>query len=266
MIPGDNTSSSGRSITCRSRRDSIVQTVLTLATLLSLSSPVLAQPRCETVLFDERFRLSSTFPGKWAIVFTRSTIELAPGDSLEYELGLEPENGGYIDIDVSIYKDSQTDLVFFDTINLDDTGPPNGQFLIEGSGLYFVESVARAAYGSAGLASISVVANHGCETESPIPANTFDQETELLNLKIATDDTNYSLSFTVDTEITPTIRGLAQSLEVLATRSDDFASFDDSTGRLLIPGIYIDGALAFRNVIFVLTDAEQLTLELESLE
>ena len=47
---------------------------------------------------------------------------------------------------------------------------------------------------------------------------------------------------------------------------EDFATFDESTGQLLIPGLQIGGQIVYRNLLFLLTDAVNLLFSLESLE
>ena len=47
---------------------------------------------------------------------------------------------------------------------------------------------------------------------------------------------------------------------------EDFATFDETTGQLLIPGLEIGGQIVYRNLLFLLTDAVNLLFRLESLE
>jgi hypothetical protein len=185
------------------------------------------------------------------------------GDSLYYEISVQPENGGYIDIDVSVFRGSLTSLIFFDSVHTDSTRLPSGEIPIETDGLYFVESLASAEYIASGFTSVLVVATHGCEPRSRILANIYDPSSKLLKLKIVVDQVSYGVSFSVDTE---EIQAVLSSLEVLPESGDDFASFDSSTGRLFIPEIFVDGEVAFRNVILELTDASQVIFRLVSLE
>ena len=243
-----------------------IRVIFAMTVLLAFVSAVSAQPRCETVLLDEKNRITGTFPGTFTTVITQSSIELAEGDSLVYEIGLQPENGGYIDIDISLYKDSLNNLIFFDTINIDNSGPPTDEIHIEKGGLYFVESVAAAEYIASGFTSVRAVAFHDCEDKDRTAANFYNQSTGLLTLKIAVDETSYALSFIVNMGSSPTIQGLLQSLEAISPQEDDFATFDSSTGKLLIPELVINGVVAYRNVTFLLRDASQLLFQLESLE
>jgi len=244
----------------------VIRTILTTTILMSFISAVSAQTRCETVLLDEKNRISGTFPGIFTTDISQSSIELAAGDSLVYELDLAPENGGYVAIDVSVYQDFLSNLIFFDAINIDNSGPPGGEIQIEQDGLYFVESVATAASNATGFTSVRVVASHDCNRKDRAATNTYEQSTGLLKLKVAVDEASYALSFTVNMESTPTIRGLEQSLEEIFVKAEDFASYDSVTGRLLIPELFIDGVVAYRNLIFSLTDASQLLFQLESFE
>ena len=56
------------------------------------------------------------------------------------------------------------------------------------------------------------------------------------------------------------------SVEVLTETVDKIATFDAETGRLVLPELVISGEVAFRNLSFILTDAEQLLFTLESFE
>jgi hypothetical protein len=246
-----------------------IRTLYVTTLLFSFSSTVVAQSRCETVLLDEHIRLTGTSPGAFTLVPLRTSIELMAGDSLYYEISVQPENGGYIDIDVSVFRGSLTNLIFFDSVHTDSARLPSGEIPIETDGLYFVESLASAEYIASGFTSVSVVATHGCEPRGQIPANIYDPSSNLLKLKVAVDEVGFGVSFSVsvDTaEATPRIKAVIASLEVLPEAGDDFASFDSSTDRLFIPEIFVDGEVAFRNVIFELTDASQLIFHLVSLE
>ena len=56
------------------------------------------------------------------------------------------------------------------------------------------------------------------------------------------------------------------SVEMLTETIDKIATFDAETGRLVLPELVISGEVAFRNLSFILTDAEQLLFTLESFE
>jgi len=56
------------------------------------------------------------------------------------------------------------------------------------------------------------------------------------------------------------------SVAVLTETVDKIATFDAKTGRLVLPELVISGEVAFRNLSFILTDAEQLLFTLESFE
>lgn len=98
--------------------------------------------------------------------------------------------------------------------------------------------------------------------------NTFDATTGLLNLIIDAGNAGLvSVSFSVlSTAPEAVIQALLNTVVGLPATVDKIATFDGATGRLTLPELVIDGAVAYRNVIFVLTDLEQLLFTLESLE
>ena len=56
------------------------------------------------------------------------------------------------------------------------------------------------------------------------------------------------------------------SVVILTETVDKIADFDAETGLLVLPELVISGKVAFRNLSFILTDAEQLLFRLESFE
>jgi len=103
----------------------------------------------------------------------------------------------------------------------------------------------------------------------PAPAsNRFDEATEQLVLKIDAGSSGFvQVAFSVESQSPQVIiRVLPESVTTLDVRAEDFATFDEATGQLLIPGLEIGGRIAYRNLVFLLTDAVSLLFSLQSLE
>lgn len=103
------------------------------------------------------------------------------------------------------------------------------------------------------------------ETQAP---NRFDSSSGNLVLSIDAGSAGVvELAFAIEsTDPAVVIRVLAETAVTLAAAESDFASFDEQTGQLLIPELEIDGSIDFRNLIFSLTDVDQLLFTLESFE
>ena len=99
-------------------------------------------------------------------------------------------------------------------------------------------------------------------------SNRFDETTEQLVLKIDAGDSGFvQVAFSVESHSPQVIvRALAESVIALDKSEKDFATFDETTGQLLIPGLEIGGQIVYRNLLFLLIDAVNLVFSLESLE
>lgn len=98
--------------------------------------------------------------------------------------------------------------------------------------------------------------------------NVFDEATGLLNIQVdagAAGLAALSLSI-ISTAPDTIIQVIPESVQSLAASVDKIATFDDSSGRLVIPELVIAGAVAFRDVVFILSDVEQLLFTLESFQ
>ena len=103
----------------------------------------------------------------------------------------------------------------------------------------------------------------------PAPAsNRFDETTEQLVLKIDAGSSGFvQVAFSVESQSPQVIvRVLPESVTILDERAEDFATFDEATGQLLIPGLEIGGRIVYHNLVFLLTDAVSLLFSLQSLE
>ena len=103
----------------------------------------------------------------------------------------------------------------------------------------------------------------------PVSAsNRFDETTEQLVLKIDAGASGLvQVAFSVESQSPQVIvRALPESVTALDESAEDFATFDEATGQLLIPGLEIGGQIVYRNLVFLLTDAVNLLFSLQSLE
>jgi peptidyl-prolyl cis-trans isomerase A (cyclophilin A) len=98
--------------------------------------------------------------------------------------------------------------------------------------------------------------------------NTFDNSTGLLNVSIDAGATGlFYLSFSLFTnEPAVVIQAQQDTIVSLPETVANMATFDGASGQLVIPELLIDGAVAFRNIIFQLSDAENLLFTLLSFE
>ncbi|MFK7864495.1 MAG: peptidylprolyl isomerase [Pseudohongiellaceae bacterium] len=103
---------------------------------------------------------------------------------------------------------------------------------------------------------------------TPVISNSFDQATNRLNLKVSLDGNEFvAVSFVAEaTAPQAIIRGLPETATPLTAGDASFATFTAADGVLLIPQLFINGEVAFRNARFVLTDAAQFRFTLQSVE
>lgn len=102
----------------------------------------------------------------------------------------------------------------------------------------------------------------------PVISNSFDQAANRLNLKVSLDGNEFvAVSFAVEST-TPqaVIRALPETVVAQTSADASFATFTAADGVLLIPQLYINGAVAFRNARFLLTNPEQFLFTLQSVE
>ncbi|MFT7470792.1 MAG: peptidyl-prolyl cis-trans isomerase A (cyclophilin A) [Kiritimatiellia bacterium] len=105
--------------------------------------------------------------------------------------------------------------------------------------------------------------------EEPVPApNYFDEASGLLRVTVDAGTSGLaSLAFSITaTEPSVVVQLDLSSVEVLTETVDKIATFDAATGRLVLPELVVSGEVAFRNLSFILSDAEQLLFTLESFE
>ena len=105
--------------------------------------------------------------------------------------------------------------------------------------------------------------------EEPAPApNYFDEVTGLLRVTVDAGTLGLaSMAFSITaTEPNVVVQLDLSSVEVLTETVAKIATFDAKTSRLVLPELVVSGEVAFRNLSFILSDAEQLLFTLESFE
>ncbi|MEX2130954.1 MAG: peptidylprolyl isomerase [Pseudohongiellaceae bacterium] len=100
------------------------------------------------------------------------------------------------------------------------------------------------------------------------PANYFDEATSSLHIKVNAGPLGLaSATFSLVTMQPATVIKLdSTALQTLDGTVAGMASFNPANGILVLPELFISGAVAFRNVTFRLTDEAQLLFTLESFQ
>lgn len=115
--------------------------------------------------------------------------------------------------------------------------------------------------GSSNFVSIAVVV----EEEAP---NYFDEASGLLRVTVDAGTSGLaSMAFSITATAPNVVVQLDLSSVVVLTETvDKIATFDAATSTLFLPELVVSGVASFRNLSFILTDAEQLLFTLESFE
>ena len=101
----------------------------------------------------------------------------------------------------------------------------------------------------------------------PTVANSYNACRGKIAVSLDFEGSLYALDFSIfATEPTPVIQAIESSVRVMTESTRDMATFNSADGRLILPELVIDGEVAFRNLVFQLTDGEQLLFSLESFE
>lgn len=98
--------------------------------------------------------------------------------------------------------------------------------------------------------------------------NYFDEASGRLHVTVDAGASGLaSMAFSITaTEPSVIVQLDLSSVVVLTETVGKIANFDAETGLLVLPELVISGEVAFRNLSFILTDAEQLLFRLESFE
>lgn len=104
--------------------------------------------------------------------------------------------------------------------------------------------------------------------EEEAAPNYFDEDSGLLQVSVDAGTSGLaSMAFSITaTDPSVVLQLDLSSVQVLTETVDNIATFDAETGRLVLPELVVAGAIAFRNLVFTLTDAAQLLFTLESFE
>ncbi len=98
-------------------------------------------------------------------------------------------------------------------------------------------------------------------------ANLYNSCREKIEVTVDVDGSFYALDFSIFSagpEIV--IQAIASSVRELTEGLQNVAIFDSGDGKLTIPELVLDGEVAYRNLVFQLTDGEQLLFRLDSAE
>jgi peptidyl-prolyl cis-trans isomerase A (cyclophilin A) len=96
-------------------------------------------------------------------------------------------------------------------------------------------------------------------------ANVFDESSSMLNIKVdAGAEGLLAVSLMLQSTDPVIIQAQPETVSVLTDAVDGIATFDGATGNLNIPELVIDGQVAYTDVLFRLTDAENLFFTLLS--
>lgn len=223
--------------------------------------------------------------GGWTIAEGSSQlVPVQTDEAIANEPGISNTRGTVAMAKVSGNPNSATSQWF---INLaDNTGldSDNGGFTVFGrvldegmSVLDAIASLQRVAI-SASVNELPVLNFNGLSVtrenlvftafEIASPANRFDGETGNLILSVDAGSAGLlQLLFSIESQDAQVvIRALAETAVALDSVRPDFATFNENTGQLLIPELEVEGTVAYRNLIFNLTDTAQLLFTLQSFE
>ena len=102
--------------------------------------------------------------------------------------------------------------------------------------------------------------------EAPEPANVFDNDTSLLSIKVdAGADGLLGVSLQLQsTAPSVIVQAQPETVTSLTEAVEGMATFDAATGNLTLPELVVDGQVAYTNLVFQLTDSENLFFTLQS--
>jgi peptidyl-prolyl cis-trans isomerase A (cyclophilin A) len=115
-------------------------------------------------------------------------------------------------------------------------------------------------YTSGALVSSNFITINVTQQESTVMApNYYDEASGELRVTVDAGPAGLaSLVFTISaTEPDVIVKLELSSIKTIAETVDKIATFDAATGILLLPELFVSGIVAYRNVNFILTDAEQ---------
>lgn len=98
------------------------------------------------------------------------------------------------------------------------------------------------------------------------PVNFFDSASQMLHAQVDTGESGIlALTFRLLAE-TPqvVVQVQPESVQTLSEAPPGVATFSAASGQLLIPELYLNGMLVYRDLLFTLSDPEQLLFTLQS--
>lgn len=105
--------------------------------------------------------------------------------------------------------------------------------------------------------------------EAPVEVpNYFDESSGSLHVSVDAGSAGLaSMAFSISATSPQVVIQLdLGSVQELSETVDKIATFDAATGTLILPELWVAGALAFRNLRFTLSDSQQLLFTLESFD
>lgn len=214
-----------------------------------------------------RISTNGTIPNEFGASNIRGTVAMAKGsdpDSATSQWFVNTQDNSYLD------------------------SPTNGSFTVFGevigNGMQIVDSIAAIGIGSVtGLSESIPIVNYTSgpvlnsnlvtvnmfvvEEEIP-PPNTFNAISGELDITLDAGEYGFAtLSLSVvSTEPEVLVQIELDSIVVISESVDKMATFKASTGQLVLPELVVAGEVAYGNLVFLLTDADQYIFTLQSFE
>ena len=225
------------------------------------------------VTFDEQISnfapivTDSAIQNEFSVPNTRGTVAMAklPGDPnsatsqwfvnlADNSADLDTQNGGF----------TAFGRVIGDGMTVVDSIAAQPTFTVNGLPDFPLVNFSSGLVVPSNFVSMAIVV----EEETATAPNFFDEASGRLNVTVDAGTAGIaSMAFSINaTEPNVVVQLDLSSVVMLTETVDKIATFDAATGRMLLPELVVSGAAAFRNLSFILTDADQLLFTLESFE
>ena len=233
--------------------------------------------------FVHRLEPGFVIQGGWLTFIEEESLfrPLVTDDPITNEFSVSNTRGTLAMAKVAGNPDSATSQWF---VNLADNGlldTDNGGFTVFaevlGNGMEVVDAIAGLPQRALSQATpvVPVIDYEGgslsnanlVTVQMKVLPNVYAQEEGLLTLQINAPGIGLlKVEFSVVSVDEGIIQADGNSAEDLVEELPDMATFDTTTNRLQIPELVVNGEVVFRNVVFVLTDGEQLLFQVESFD